>query len=62
MWRGWGGEPDYEQRFTALAADLDRIARAGGPTVHVVTLAGSQATREHLQQTLADIAGQAHAD
>ena len=24
---GLGGEPDYEQRFGALAADLDRITR-----------------------------------
>jgi hypothetical protein len=59
---GLGGEPDYEQRFAALAADLDRIAKATGPTAHVVTLSGPQATREHLQQTLSDIAGQAHAD
>lgn len=59
---GLGGEPDYEQRFTSLAADLDRIAKAGGATSHVVTLSGPQATREHLQQALLDIAGSAHAD
>lgn len=59
---GLGGEADYEQRFGALAADLDRITRAGGSTAHVVTLAGPQATREHLQQALADIATSAHAD
>jgi hypothetical protein len=59
---GLGGEPDYEQRFAAQAADLDRIAKAAGPSAHVVTLSGPQATREHLQQALADIAGEAHAD
>jgi hypothetical protein len=59
---GLGGEPDYEQRFVALAADLDRITKAGGATSHVVTLSGAQATREHLQQALMDIAGAAHAD
>jgi hypothetical protein len=59
---GLGGEPDYEQRFAALAADLDRITKATGTTAHVVTLSGPQATREHLQQALADIAGQAHPD
>ena len=59
---GLGGEPDYEQRFAALAADLDRIAKAAGPSAHVVTLSGPQATREHLQQTLSDIAGEAHTD
>jgi hypothetical protein len=59
---GLGGEPDYEQRFTALAADLDRITKAGGATAHVVTLSGPEATRDHLQQALVDIAGAAHAD
>jgi hypothetical protein len=59
---GLGGEPDYEQRFSALAADLDRITRAGGTTSHVVTLAGPPATREHLQQALTDIAATAHPD
>jgi hypothetical protein len=59
---GLGGEPDYEQRFTALATDLDHIAKAAGPSAHVVTLAGPQATRDQLQQTLSDIAAQAHAE
>ncbi len=59
---GLGGEPDYEQRFAALVADLDRIAKAAGPTAHVVTLSGPQATREQLQHTLGDIADHAHAD
>lgn len=59
---GLGGEPDYEQRFAAQAADLDRIAKGGGATSHVVTLSGPQATREHLQQALMDIAASAHAD
>jgi len=59
---GLGGEPDYEQRFAALAADLDRITKGTGTTAHVVTLSGPEATREHLQQALSDIAGQAHAD
>jgi hypothetical protein len=59
---GLGGEPDYEQRFTALAADLDRIAKGTGTTAHVITLSGAQATRDHLQQALSDIAGEAQAD
>ena len=25
---GLGGEPDYEQRFTAMAADLDKSSKA----------------------------------
>jgi hypothetical protein len=59
---GLGGEPDYEQRFTAQAGDLDRITKGGGATAHVVTLSGAQATREHLQQALMDVAAAAHAD
>ena len=27
---GLGGEPDYEQRFTALAKDLDKLLKAAG--------------------------------
>ena len=26
---GLGGEPDYEQRFTAAAKDLDKVFKAG---------------------------------
>ena len=59
---GLGGEPDYEQRFASLAADLDRIAKAGGASAHVVTLAGAAATREHLQQALQDVATAAKPD
>ena len=27
---GLGGEPEYEQRFTSMANDLDRILKASG--------------------------------
>lgn len=56
---GLGGEPDYEQRFTQQAADLDRIFKAAGATAHVVTLSGKEATRAHLTTALQSIAGQA---
>ncbi len=56
---GLGGEPDYEQRFTQQAADLDRIFRATGATAHVVTLSGKEATRAHLANALQTIATQA---
>ena len=42
---GLGGEPDYEQRFTAAANDLDRIFKAEGPSAHVTTLTGAQCNR-----------------
>ena len=59
---GLGGEPDYEQRFTSAAGDLDRILKAAGATSHVATLSGAQATRQQLTDTLQRIAGEAKAE
>ena len=59
---GLGGEPDYVQRFTADANDLDRIFKAEGPSAHVTTLTGAQATAVELRQVLATVVQQATAD
>jgi hypothetical protein len=59
---GLGGEPDYEQRFTAAAKDQDKIFKAAGPAVHVYTLTGAEATASHLQETLAEVARAAKPD
>jgi hypothetical protein len=59
---GLGGEPDYEQRFTAAANDLDRIFKAEGDTAHIHTLTGSQSTAVQLKAALADVARDAKAD
>jgi hypothetical protein len=59
---GLGGEPDYAQRFTAAAKELDKIFKAAGPAAHVYTLTGAQATASHLQETLAQVASAAKAD
>ena len=56
---GLGGEPDYEQRFTAIASDLDKILQNSRGDMHVYTLAGNDATRARLSDTLALIARQA---
>jgi len=56
---GLGGEPDYEQRFTAAATELDRILKASGGDVHVYTLTGADATRPRLEETLGNVARQA---
>jgi hypothetical protein len=57
---GLGGEPDYEQRFTMLATDTDKILRAGGQTDRVVeTLKGTDATRVKVEAALNRIASQA---
>jgi hypothetical protein len=59
---GLGGEPDYEQRFTSLAKDLDKLLKASGSDVHVYTLTGSDATKAHLTDTMNQIAREAKAD
>jgi hypothetical protein len=59
---GLGGEPDYEQRFAGLAADLDRVLKGAGADNHVFTLAGPQATRTGVTETMRLIAAQAGAD
>ena len=53
---GLGGEPDYEQRFTAAARDLDKVFRSGGGTAHVYTLTGKAATASELRETLLAVA------
>ncbi len=59
---GLGGEPDYEQRFTAAAQDLDKVFKTGGSTAHVYTLTGKQATASQLRETLDGVAREAKAD
>jgi len=59
---GLGGEPDYEQRFTGAANDLDRIFKSAGATAHVYTLVGAQATAARFRDTMNTIEGQAKAD
>ena len=59
---GLGGEPDYEQEFTSLATDLDRLLKASGTDAHVFTLDGNDATRARLTDTLGKVASQAKPD
>jgi len=59
---GLGGEPDYEQRFTALAKELDKLLKASGGDTHVYTLTGGDATKAHLTDTMNQIAHEAKAD
>ncbi|MGA9882597.1 MAG: hypothetical protein WBQ34_02640 [Candidatus Acidiferrales bacterium] len=57
---GLGGEPDYEQEFTQLASDLNKLLKSTGPDSHVYTL--TDATRAQLTQTLSRVAAQAKPD
>jgi hypothetical protein len=59
---GLGGEPDYEQRFSATANELERILKTSGGDIHVFTLTGSGATRAHLEETLGLVARQTKTD
>jgi hypothetical protein len=59
---GLGGEPEYEQRFTGLANDLDKLFKASGGDAHVYTLTGSNATKAHLTDTMNAIARDAKPD
>lgn len=59
---GLGGEPDYEQRFIALAKDLDKLFKAAASDAHVYTFTGSEATKAKLTDTLAQIAREAKPD
>jgi len=59
---GLGGEPDYDQRFTAAAKDLDRIFRAAGSSTRVYTLAGPQATADQFRKTMGEVEREAKAE
>ena len=59
---GLGGEPDYEQPFTAAVTDLDRVLRSAGPAVHVDTLKGAQATAVEFRETIDRVATEASPD
>jgi hypothetical protein len=56
---GLGGEPDYEQRFTALANDTDKILKTGTSDRIVETLKGPDATKAKVEAALNKIASQA---
>ncbi len=53
---GLGGEPDYEQRFTGYAQDLDKVLKTAGIDAKVTTLEGDGATREQFVSALTGIA------
>lgn len=58
---GLGGEPDYEQRFTAWAQDLDKTFRAT-PDTHVETFTGAKSTKPAIRAVFDSIAKQAKAE
>jgi len=59
---GLGGEPEYEQRFTGWAKDIDKLLKAAEPNAKVETLVGTSATKTLVQAKLAEFARDAKAD
>lgn len=57
---GLGGEPDYEQEFTQISGDLDKLLKSTGPDAHVYTL--TDATRANLTKVFAQVATEAKPD
>jgi hypothetical protein len=55
---GLGGTPEYDTQFAKWAADLDRELKTNGPDAHVITLTGSGAVREKVQQALSHLASE----
>ncbi len=58
---GIGGEPEYDQRFTSWAKDIDKILRAT-PDAQVETLYGAAATKAKVDSVFRDIATKAKPD
>lgn len=59
---GLGGEPEYEQRFSGWAKDIDKLLKAAEPGAKVQTLYGADATKTNVEARLHDIAKQAKPD
>ncbi len=56
---GLGGEPDYEQRFSMWAGEIEKVLKSSGGDVHVATLSGAAATRAAVGSALEKIATEA---
>ncbi len=53
---GLGGEEEYEQRFTGLAKEIDKLLKTSSAGARVETLSGATATKAKLAEVLAGIA------
>jgi hypothetical protein len=59
---GLGGAPEYDQRFTGWAKDLDKLLKSAEPNGKIDTLMGADATKANVEVKLRDIAAHAKAD
>jgi len=56
---GLGGEPDYEQRFTALIKDVEKLLQESSGSVKVYALSGGEATRARITEVMGQVAREA---
>jgi hypothetical protein len=59
---GLGGEPEYEQRFTASAKDAEKAFNGSGANAHTYMLTGSDATASRLKDALNTVAQSAKSE
>jgi hypothetical protein len=59
---GLGGEPDYEQRFSGWAGEIEAILKSAGGDAKIETLKGAAATRANIRAALERIAHEAKPD
>ncbi len=59
---GLGGEPEYEQRFSGWAKDLDKLLHEVEPHAKIKTLYGAEATRANIEAYLREISKEAKPD
>jgi hypothetical protein len=59
---GLGGEPDYEQRFSGWAGEIEAILKSAGGDAKIETFKGAAATRANIRAALERIAHEAKPD
>lgn len=59
---GLGGDPEYEQRFTTAATDMEKIFKSSEKSSRVYVLKGTQSTAAQLAETLNAVARDAKAE
>jgi len=59
---GLGGAPEYDQRFSGWAKDIDKLLHTAEPNGKIVTLMGAGATKANVTAKLREIAGEIKPD
>jgi hypothetical protein len=59
---GLGGAPEYDQRFSGWAKDIDKLLKAAEPNAKIETLFGADATKANVEAKLRDITAHSKAD